>query len=193
MKAGEKAGLLTPPSPLPEEAKRCIRKVLEEMTSSLPFRTSRQCQDLLRYIVLHSLSGEDESLRERVIGVEEKQSKFSGRLVLQFVEANYFNQRGDLVARAIGTCTRHERKADQGRQVVGPKVEVSLKKDQWHQRKTKGVEKRKTDMGTKKDCQLSERDGGVTRQLNLGRYQRPIHLLNRLSWGVHFHISFSAA
>ena len=70
MKDGEKAGLLTPPDPLPEEAKRCIRKVLEEMTSSLPFRTSRQCQDLLRYIILHSLSGEDESLRERVIGVE---------------------------------------------------------------------------------------------------------------------------
>lgn len=70
MKGGEKAGLLTPPGPLPEEAKRCVRKVLEEMTSSLPFRTSRQCQDLLRYIVLHSLIGEDESLRERVIGVE---------------------------------------------------------------------------------------------------------------------------
>src|SRR5579859_1219014 len=70
MKGGEKAGLLTPPGPLPEEAKRCVKKVLEEMTSSLPFRTSRQCQDLLRYIVLHSLSGEDESLRERVIGVE---------------------------------------------------------------------------------------------------------------------------
>jgi hypothetical protein len=70
MKDGEKAGLLTPPDPLSEEAKRCVRKVLEEMTSSLPFRTSRQCQDLLRYIVLHSLSGDDLSLRERVIGVE---------------------------------------------------------------------------------------------------------------------------
>jgi hypothetical protein len=40
------------------------------MLNSTPFRTSRQCQDLLRYIVLHSLSGEDESLRERIIGVE---------------------------------------------------------------------------------------------------------------------------
>src|ERR1700761_3848642 len=70
MKAGEKAGLLTPPIPLTEDAKQCIKKALEEMASSLPFRTSRQCQDLLRYIVHHSLSGEDESLRERVIGVE---------------------------------------------------------------------------------------------------------------------------
>ena len=40
------------------------------MAGSVPFRTSRQCQDLLRYIVLHSLSGEEESLRERIIGVE---------------------------------------------------------------------------------------------------------------------------
>ena len=48
---------------------------------------------------------------ERVVGVEEKESKFSGRLVLQYVEACYYNQRGELVARALGTCTRHERKA----------------------------------------------------------------------------------
>lgn len=48
---------------------------------------------------------------ERVAGVEEKQSRFSGRLVLQYVEASYTNQRGELVARALGTCTRHERKA----------------------------------------------------------------------------------
>jgi hypothetical protein len=48
---------------------------------------------------------------ERVVGVNEKTSKFSGRLVLQYVEASYSNQRGELVARALGTCTRHERKA----------------------------------------------------------------------------------
>ncbi len=70
MKNGEKTGLLTPPGPFSEEAKQWVRKALEEMTGSLPFRTSRQCQDLLRYIILHSLDGEDESLRERVIGVE---------------------------------------------------------------------------------------------------------------------------
>lgn len=70
MKGGEKTGLLTPPGPLPEEAKQCVKKAVEEMAGSVPFRTSRQCQDLLRYIVLHSLSGEDELLRERLIGVE---------------------------------------------------------------------------------------------------------------------------
>ena len=70
MRLARKLDSLTPPGPLPEEAKLCVKKSLEEMAGSLPFRTSRQCQDLLRYIVLHSLSGEDESLRERVIGVE---------------------------------------------------------------------------------------------------------------------------
>jgi acyl dehydratase len=48
---------------------------------------------------------------ERVVGVQEKESKFSGRLVMQYVEACYYNQRSELVARTLGTCTRHERKA----------------------------------------------------------------------------------
>lgn len=47
---------------------------------------------------------------ERVVGVG-KESQFSGRLVLQYVEASYYNQRSELVARGLGTCTRHERKA----------------------------------------------------------------------------------
>lgn len=40
------------------------------MVRSTPFRTSRQCQDLLRYVVEQSLAHNEESLRERVIGVE---------------------------------------------------------------------------------------------------------------------------
>lgn len=59
----------------------------------------------------HVRPGDRLSAVERVVGVTEKQSKFSGRLVLQYVEASYYNQRGELVARALGTCTRHERKA----------------------------------------------------------------------------------
>jgi len=59
----------------------------------------------------HVRPGDRLTAVERVVGVEEKQSKFSGRLVLQFVEACYYNQRSELVARALGTCTRHERKA----------------------------------------------------------------------------------
>ena len=43
---------------------------MEDILRSAPFRTSRQCQDLFRYIVGHSLAGSDDSLRERVIGID---------------------------------------------------------------------------------------------------------------------------
>jgi acyl dehydratase len=59
----------------------------------------------------HVRPGDRITAIERVVGVEEKESRFSGRLVLQYVEATYVNQRSELVARAVGTCTRHERKA----------------------------------------------------------------------------------
>jgi len=48
---------------------------------------------------------------ERVVGIDVKESKFSGTLVIQYVEATFANQFGDVVAKALGTCTRHERKA----------------------------------------------------------------------------------
>jgi acyl dehydratase len=48
---------------------------------------------------------------ERVVGLGEKESRFSGRLVMQYVEANFTNQRDELVARVLGWCTRHERRA----------------------------------------------------------------------------------
>lgn len=59
----------------------------------------------------HIRPGDRVTAIERVVGVEEKESKFSGRLVLQYVEASYCNQRGELLARGLGWCTRHERKA----------------------------------------------------------------------------------
>jgi hypothetical protein len=45
-----------------------VLKAMEEILHSAPFRTSKQCQDMLRYVVEHSLRQEQESLRERVIG-----------------------------------------------------------------------------------------------------------------------------
>jgi acyl dehydratase len=59
----------------------------------------------------HIRPGDRITAIERVVGVQVKESKFSGTLVLQYVEASYANQRGELIARALGTCTRHERKA----------------------------------------------------------------------------------
>jgi hypothetical protein len=47
-----------------------IHKTLESILQSAPFRTSKQCQDMLRYVVEHSLRDEQESLRERMIGIE---------------------------------------------------------------------------------------------------------------------------
>lgn len=46
-----------------------VEGLLEDILRSAPFRTSRQCQDLFRFIVEHSLTSDD-SLRERVIGIE---------------------------------------------------------------------------------------------------------------------------
>lgn len=47
-----------------------VRLALEAILASQPFRTSKQCQNLLRYIVDHSLNRDDMALRERVLGVE---------------------------------------------------------------------------------------------------------------------------
>ena len=44
--------------------------VLDEILRSAPFSSSRQCQTLLRYLVEKSGKGGEESLKERVIGVE---------------------------------------------------------------------------------------------------------------------------
>jgi hypothetical protein len=47
-----------------------VYQALELILSSPPFRNTQQGQSLLRYIVKHTLAGEDNLLRERVIGSE---------------------------------------------------------------------------------------------------------------------------
>ena len=56
---------------------------------------------------------------ERVAGIEEKESRFSGRLVIIHVETTFTNQRGELIARVGGWNTRHEREAsrDHGKEL----------------------------------------------------------------------------
>jgi len=56
--------------PVPLVARPQIDELLEDILRSAPFRTSRQCQDLFRYIVQRSLGASDGSLRERTIGIE---------------------------------------------------------------------------------------------------------------------------
>ena len=52
---------------------------------------------------------------ERVLDVQERQSRYSETLVIQFVETLYTNQRDELVARVVGWCTRHQRRASRER------------------------------------------------------------------------------
>jgi acyl dehydratase len=59
----------------------------------------------------HLRPGDRINCMERILGVEEKESRFSGRLVLQSVETLYTNQRDEVIARVVGWCTRHERQA----------------------------------------------------------------------------------
>ncbi len=47
-----------------------IRTAMEDILLSTPFCTSKQCQDMFRYVVERTLRHERESLRERVIGIE---------------------------------------------------------------------------------------------------------------------------
>ena len=47
-----------------------VQHALDRVLASPPFRNTQQCQNLLRYIVKHTLAGEDHLLRERVIGSE---------------------------------------------------------------------------------------------------------------------------
>ena len=47
-----------------------VREALRDVLESGPFRSSRQCQTLLTYVVEHTLAGENDLLRERVIGTE---------------------------------------------------------------------------------------------------------------------------
>ena len=48
---------------------------------------------------------------ERMLGFEEKESRFSGKLVIIHVETTFTNQRGELIANVRGWNTRHERAA----------------------------------------------------------------------------------
>jgi hypothetical protein len=51
-----------------EAEKNTILHELHELMESAPFRGSQQCRSFLSYVVTHTLSGDEGSLRERVIG-----------------------------------------------------------------------------------------------------------------------------
>ncbi|WP_420237922.1 hypothetical protein ACOBR2_20405 [Telmatobacter bradus] len=55
---------------LSPEQKQAIRSHLDELLTSQAFAGSKRSQDFLRFIVLHALEGDYDSLRERMIGAE---------------------------------------------------------------------------------------------------------------------------
>lgn len=58
------------PSQLESPDTENVRIQLERVLASVPFRTSRRCQALLRHIVERTLQGEAASLKERALGVD---------------------------------------------------------------------------------------------------------------------------
>jgi hypothetical protein len=52
-------------TPIPRPA---VLRAMSHVLESKPFRTSKQCQNFLRYVVLNTVEGRDEALKERVIG-----------------------------------------------------------------------------------------------------------------------------
>jgi acyl dehydratase len=55
--------------------------------------------------------GDRINLWNRVIDVQEKQSRFSGTMAMQYLESTYTNQRDEILCRALSYTARHERKA----------------------------------------------------------------------------------
>jgi hypothetical protein len=52
----------------PSIPRQAVFKAMSHVLESKPFRTSKQCQNFLRYVVLNTVDGRDEALKERVIG-----------------------------------------------------------------------------------------------------------------------------
>jgi hypothetical protein len=65
-----KPDLLLPAPRLPSERAEEVLVELERVLGSPLFRSSRRCQKLLRRIVEHTLTGEIDRLKERMLGVE---------------------------------------------------------------------------------------------------------------------------
>jgi hypothetical protein len=58
------------PKKLSAEQVQLIRNELESIIASDAFTGSKRCQDFLRLVVDHTLAGDLDELRERMIGVE---------------------------------------------------------------------------------------------------------------------------
>lgn len=55
--------------------------------------------------------GDRINIWNRVIDVQEKELRFSGKMAMQYLESTYTNQRDEILCRALSYTARHERKA----------------------------------------------------------------------------------
>lgn len=88
-----------------------ISETLIEILESVPFRTSKQCQELFRYMVEHSTGHDEESLKERVIGSE----VFGRRLDYNTAEDPVVRVRAGEVRKRLALfyrATRHDAKVE---------------------------------------------------------------------------------
>jgi acyl dehydratase len=59
--------------------------------------------------------GDRISVWNRVLDLQEKPSRFSGRMVIQYLESTYSNQRDEILCRSLGLTARHEREASRNK------------------------------------------------------------------------------
>jgi acyl dehydratase len=118
---------------------------------------------------------------ERVAGVDERESKFSGRLAIQYVDTIYTNQHDDVVARVLGWCTRHERETskEKGKYADVPKKHEYTNEELDHiEAMVLGEPKDITGKETKywEDAQIGEELPPIARG--------PLSLMDTMGWLV---------
>lgn len=102
------------PAKLSAEQAESVRRALESVISSDAFAGSKQCQDLLRLLVEHALSGDVDALCEQKIGVE------------MFGRPAGYDTSNDAVVRVRATEVRKRLAQYYGEATVAPEVRIEV-------------------------------------------------------------------
>jgi len=107
------------PADLSAKQADAVRSALESVIRSDAFAGSKQCQDLLRLLVQHALSGELEALSEQKIGVE------------MFGRPAGYDTSNDAVVRVRATEVRKRLAQYYGQATVPPEVRIEVPSDSY--------------------------------------------------------------
>jgi Tol biopolymer transport system component len=107
------------PADLSAKQADAVRSALELVIRSDAFAGSKQCQDLLRFLVQHALSGELEALSEQKIGVE------------MFGRPAGYDTSNDAVVRVRATEVRKRLAQYYGQATVPPEVRIEVPSDSY--------------------------------------------------------------